>query len=130
VRGIANNKIGFGDLILLLRYFFKLKVSTHPSYYFFGNTLFGIINAIGATGYIAEDELLEHLKGFLQDLLQQYPESTLLQGLLFNETLPYKGNLLTRLHELDELIAPVEHQSVYVQLQNPLFVEQKDVSYA
>ena len=100
------------------------------SYYFFGNTLFGIINAIGATGSITEDELLEHLKGFLQDLLQQYPDSTLLQGLLFNETLPYKGNLLTRLHELDELIAPVEHQSVYVQLQNPLFVEQKDVSYA
>ncbi|MCO8080309.1 hypothetical protein NI457_12245, partial [Acinetobacter lwoffii] len=29
-RGIANSKIGFGDLILLLRYFFKLKVSTHP----------------------------------------------------------------------------------------------------
>ncbi|MFX4854286.1 hypothetical protein ABTC04_01595, partial [Acinetobacter baumannii] len=25
-----NSKIGFGDLILLLRYFFKLKVSTHP----------------------------------------------------------------------------------------------------
>ncbi|RSF42523.1 DUF4917 domain-containing protein, partial [Acinetobacter baumannii] len=26
------SKIGFGDLILLLRYFFKLKVSTHPNY--------------------------------------------------------------------------------------------------
>ncbi|RSB51633.1 MFS transporter, partial [Acinetobacter soli] len=25
------SKIGFGDLILLLRYFFKLKVSTHPN---------------------------------------------------------------------------------------------------
>ncbi|MCF4615477.1 helix-turn-helix transcriptional regulator, partial [Acinetobacter baumannii] len=33
VRGIANSKIGFGDLILLLRYFFKLKVSTHPNRY-------------------------------------------------------------------------------------------------
>ncbi|MBZ0474890.1 hypothetical protein AST19_18975 [Acinetobacter baumannii] len=33
VRGIANSKIGFGDLILLLRYFFKLKVSTHPNLY-------------------------------------------------------------------------------------------------
>jgi hypothetical protein len=32
VRGIANSKIRFGDLILLLRYFFKLKVSTHPSF--------------------------------------------------------------------------------------------------
>ncbi|MEG0486648.1 MAG: IucA/IucC family protein [Acinetobacter sp.] len=100
------------------------------SYYFFGNTLFGLINAIGATGYITEDELLEHLKVFLQNQLQQYPDSTLLQGLLFNPTLPYKGNLLTRLHELDELIAPVEHQSVYVQLPNPLFITEKDVSYA
>jgi siderophore synthetase component len=62
--------------------------------------------------------------------LQQYPDSTLLQGLLFNPTLPYKGNLLTRLHELDELIAPVENQSVYVQLPNPLFMTEKDVSYA
>ena len=33
VRGIANSKIGFGDLILLLRYFFKLKVSTHPNFH-------------------------------------------------------------------------------------------------
>ena len=32
VRGIANSKIGFGDLILLLRYFFNLKVSTHPNF--------------------------------------------------------------------------------------------------
>ncbi|OTT37478.1 hypothetical protein CAS80_07470, partial [Acinetobacter baumannii] len=30
-----NSKIGFGDLILLLRYFFKLKVSTHPSHVLF-----------------------------------------------------------------------------------------------
>ena len=100
------------------------------SYYFFGNTLFGIINAIGATGYITEDELLGHLTSFLQEQLQQYPDSSLLQGLLFNVTLPYKGNLLTRLHELDELIAPVENQSVYVELPNPLCISQKDVSYA
>ncbi|ENU30231.1 hypothetical protein F991_02030 [Acinetobacter sp. CIP-A165] len=100
------------------------------SYYFFGNTLFGIINAIGATGYISEDILLEYLKVFLQEQLLKYPDSTLLQGLLFNDTLPYKGNLLTRLHELDELISPVENQSVYVQLPNPLCISQKDVSYA
>ncbi|RSE28226.1 MFS transporter, partial [Acinetobacter junii] len=29
------SKIGFGDLILLLRYFFKLKVSTHPKLNYF-----------------------------------------------------------------------------------------------
>ncbi len=31
------------------------------SYYFFGNTLFGLINAIGATGYILKDELLKSI---------------------------------------------------------------------
>ena len=40
VRGIANSKIGFGDLILLLRYFFKLKVSTHPKNQRFNNKHF------------------------------------------------------------------------------------------
>ena len=63
-------------------------------------------------------------------LFAQYPESSLLHALLYQETLPYKANLLTRLHELDELIAPVEQQSVYVQLSNPLQLKQKDARYA
>lgn len=100
------------------------------SYYFFGNTLFGIINAIGATGYITEHQLLEELKSTLEDLLKVYPNSSLIQGLLFNKTIPYKGNLLTRLHELDELTASVELQSVYVQLNNPLWIKQEDIAYA
>lgn len=100
------------------------------SYYFFGNTLFGLINAIAATGYITEDKLLEQLQLSLHDLLEQYPESTLIQNLLFNPSLPYKGNLLTRLHQLDELIAPVENQSVYIQLPNPLFISHQDIRYA
>jgi siderophore synthetase component len=66
----------------------------------------------------------------MQQQLKQYPESTLLQGLLNKDTIPYKGNLLTRLHELDELIAPVSEQSVYIELPNPLALQQKDVAYA
>ncbi|MBU3845613.1 MAG: siderophore biosynthesis protein [Candidatus Acinetobacter avistercoris] len=100
------------------------------SYYFFGNTLFGIINAIGATGYITEQQLLEELKSSLEQLLKIYPNSSLIQGLLFNKTIPYKGNLLTRLHELDELTASVELQSVYVQLNNPLWIKHEEVAYA
>lgn len=108
----------------------KAFVDERFSYYFFGNTLFGIINAIGSTGYVSEQSLILLLKEKLQQQLKQYPESTLLQGLLNKDTIPYKGNLLTRLHELDELIAPVSEQSVYIELPNPLALRQKDVVYA
>ena len=108
----------------------KAFVDERFSYYFFGNTLFGIINAIGATGFVSEQDLLSVLQQHLFDRLKQYPESSLIQSLLYQPTLPYKGNLLTRLYELDELIAPVENQSVYIQLANPLYIKQEDVLYA
>ena len=108
----------------------KAFVDERFSYYFFGNTLFGIINAIGATGFVSEQDLLSVLQQHLFDLLKQYPESSLIQSLLYQPTLPYKGNLLTRLYELDELIAPVENQSVYIQLANPLYIKQEDALYA
>ena len=108
----------------------KAFVDERFSYYFFGNTLFGIINAIGATGFVSEQDLLSVLQQHLFDLLKQYPDSSLIQSLLYQPTLPYKGNLLTRLYELDELIAPVENQSVYIQLANPLYIKQEDALYA
>ena len=108
----------------------KAFVDERFSYYFFGNTLFGIINAIGATGFVSEQDLLSVLQQHLFDLLKQYPESSLIQSLLYQPTLPYKGNLLTRLYELDELIATVENQSVYIQLANPLYIKQEDALYA
>jgi siderophore synthetase component len=108
----------------------KTFVDERFSYYFFGNTLFGIINAIGATGFVSEQDLLSVLQQHLFDLLTQYPDSSLIQSLLYQPTLPYKGNLLTRLYELDELIAPVENQSVYIQLANPLYIKQEDALYA
>ena len=108
----------------------KIFVDERFSYYFFGNTLFGIINAIGATGFVSEQDLLSVLQQHLFDLLKQYPESSLIQSLLYQPTLPYKGNLLTRLYELDELIAPVENQSVYIQLANPLYIKQEEALYA
>ena len=108
----------------------KAFVDERFSYYFFGNTLFGIINAIGATGYVSEQDLLSALQQHLFDLLKHYPDSSLIQSLLYQPTLPYKGNLLTRLYELDELIAPVENQSVYIQLANPLYIKQEDALYA
>ena len=89
-------------------------------YYFFGNTLFGLINALGASGFITERVLLARLQDCLAEQYQLYPASSLLQRLLHDAQLPYKGNLMTRLHELDELTAPLEQQSVYLHINNPL----------
>ena len=109
----------------------KSFVDERVIYYLFGNTIFGLINALGATGFIDEITLLQRLQHTLQALLVQYPESTLLHWLLTADTLPYKGNLLTRLHELDELLAPLEFQSVYVTINNPLKVgSQQEQIYA
>lgn len=94
-------------------------------YYFFGNTLFGLINALGATGFVQERTLLNQLQQVLIKLQKTYPHSSILNALLHAETLPYKGNLMTRLHELDELVAPLEFQSVYVQIGNPLKLKQQ-----
>jgi siderophore synthetase component len=89
-------------------------------YYFFGNTLFGLINALGASGFITERVLLSRLQNCLIEQHQLYPASSLLQRLLHDSQMPYKGNLMTRLHELDELTAPLELQSVYLHINNPL----------
>ena len=109
----------------------KSFVDERVLYYLFGNTIFGLINALGATEFITEKTLLAQLQRTLQALLVQHPHSTLLHTLLHADTLPYKGNLLTRLHELDELLAPLEFQSVYVTINNPLKVgSQQEQIYA
>lgn len=41
--------------------------------------------------------------------------------LLQNPQLRCKANMLTRLHGLDELVGPVDTQSVYVTIANPLY---------
>lgn len=93
-------------------------------YYFIGNTLFGLINAIGMTGVVKEQQLIEMLQAYLIQAYQKYPESNLLKTVLHQDTFPYKGNLMTRLYDLDELQADIAQQSIYVNLKNPLYVAQ------
>ena len=101
-------------------------------YYFIGNTLFGLINAIGMTGAVQEQQLIEMLQSYLLQAYQKYPESNLLKTVLHHETFPYKGNMMTRLYELDELQADISQQSIYVDLKNPLYVRQviEEADYA
>ncbi|KAA9030679.1 IucA/IucC family protein [Niallia endozanthoxylica] len=92
-------------------------------YYFFFNHLFGLINAFGANRLIGEQHLLFMLKEELKDLKKHAGDHTnLLDSLLYEEKLPCKANLLTRVHDMDELVGSLATQSVYVHVTNPLTV--------
>ncbi|MGP4070072.1 IucA/IucC family protein [Halobacillus sp. B29] len=88
-------------------------------YYFFFNHLFGLINGFGVSGLIEEERLMDHLR--LR--LKEYLPSPLIQSLLEESKLPCKANLLTRLYDMDELVGPMEAQSVYTAVDNPLAVK-------
>lgn len=90
------------------------------AYYLVGNTIFGLITAIARTQLVSEATLLATFRDCLETLDRQYPHRSLFDLLLRSPTLPFKGNLLTRLHALDELTAPVETQSIYVDIPNPM----------
>lgn len=90
-------------------------------YYFFINNLFGLINAFGAGGVADERDLLAALRSALEELADTSPgTSNLIPSLLGAAKLPGKANLLTRLHDMDELVGDLETQSVYVEMDNPL----------
>jgi siderophore synthetase component len=90
-------------------------------YYFFINNLFGLVNAFGAGGVADERDLLSELRSTLEELFPSSPEvSELIPSLLHLRRLPGKANLLTRLHDMDELVGDLETQSVYVEMDNPL----------
>jgi spermidine-citrate ligase len=90
-------------------------------YYFFINNLFGLVNAFGVAGLADERALLAELRSVLEELEDSAPGSSrLIPSLLHDEKLPGKANLLTRLHDMDELVGDLETQSVYVEIENPL----------
>jgi len=91
-------------------------------YYPFLNAAVGVIDQLGLDGVADERELL----GLLRDRLARerevggrYPH-TLLDRLLDDERWPCKGNLRTRLHDMDELVGDIATQSVYDTIPNPL----------
>ncbi len=91
-------------------------------YYPFINQLFSVINAFGTQGLIQEKNLLEHTMQTLNAIGKeptQYP-FTLLSVLQQAEHLPCKGNLLTQLYDMDELVGDIAEQSVYIHVNNCL----------
>lgn len=90
------------------------------AYYLILNQVFSLICRFGVDGLQEEAVLLEVLRSALAEM-----EVTLVgagkrfvEGLLRNEQLACKANLLTRFHDVDELAEELE-QAVYTSIKNP-----------
>lgn len=92
------------------------------AYYLGINNVLGLIGALGAQRLADERLLLAAFRRFLGDIVSgPAPLRTPLPALLLDSpVLRCKANLLTRLRGLDELVGPVDTQSVYVTIANPL----------
>ncbi|MFF4101477.1 IucA/IucC family protein [Streptomyces sp. NPDC001903] len=87
------------------------------TYYLGINNVLGLIGAFGSQQLADERVLLAAFRRFLGKASGLGP---LPARLLDSPTLRCKANLLTRLGGLDELVGPVDSQSVYVTIANPL----------
>ncbi|GAA1265704.1 IucA/IucC family protein [Kitasatospora nipponensis] len=90
------------------------------AYYLGINHILGLIGAFGSQRLADERVLLAALRRFLGGPAATATGSALPAHLLESSQLRCKANLLTRLHGLDELVGPVESQSVYVTVPNPV----------
>ncbi|MGV9990594.1 IucA/IucC family protein [Streptomyces sp. NPDC003374] len=93
------------------------------AYYLALNNVCGLIGAFGSQRLADERLLLAAFRRFLAGLAcgPARTRSPLPERLLDSPVLRCKANLLTRLHGLDELVGPVDTQSVYVTIANPLY---------
>jgi siderophore synthetase component len=137
VRGVYRDSQGYfhraaahEDLVAILPGIGEASESVFPEaladerlvYYPFLNNALGVINALGVAGLIDEIELLRDLRDLLEAERERggtYP-ATLLDRLLDDADWPCKGNLTTRLHDMDELVGDISEQSAYVRILNPL----------
>lgn len=92
------------------------------AYYLGINNVLGLIGAFGSQRLADERLLLAAFRRFLRDVASGPARlrTSLPARLLDSPVLRCKANLLTRLHGLDELVGPVDTQSVYVTIANPL----------
>jgi siderophore synthetase component len=100
-------------------------VEDRMSYYLLRNQAMAVIGCLAVDGLATEPELLDVLTGRLRAALPALAAAgpdgdRLARRWLTEPTLPCKANLFTRLHGIDEVRAPLDAQSVYLNLPNPL----------
>lgn len=100
-------------------------VDERLSYYLLRNQALAVVGCLAVDGLADEYELLgvmaDRLRAALPALASAGPDGDrLARRWLEADSLPCKGNLLTRLHGIDEVLAPLDAQSVYLDAPNPL----------
>ncbi|APH06473.1 IucA/IucC family protein [Bacillus weihaiensis] len=97
------------------------------TYYLFMNQLFSVIYRFGADSLIEEDVLLTWSKERLQQVEKELSGcgKEFVHSILHKPKLSYKANLLTRLHDVDELTAELE-QAIYTKIDNPFTMISKE----
>jgi siderophore synthetase component len=100
-------------------------VDDRLTYYLLHNQALAVVGCLAADGIAEESSLLEVVRERLTvalPLLKAAGPSgdRLARRWLEAETLPCKANMLTRLRGIDEVVAPLDAQSVYLDIPNPL----------
>ncbi|RZT26343.1 siderophore synthetase component [Kribbella sp. VKM Ac-2569] len=100
-------------------------VDDRLTYYLLHNQALAVVGCLAADGVADEDDLLgvvrERLTLALPLLKAAGPSGDrLARRWLEADTLPCKANMLTRLRGIDEVVAPLDAQSVYLDIPNPL----------
>lgn len=131
-QGYFHRELAHADLCLLVPQLGEASESIFPEaladerlvYYPFLNLTLGVVDALGAAGCADEAILLGDLKRCLERERARPGRyaPTLLDRLLDDDRWPCKGNLRTRLCDMDELVGDIAEQSVYVSIPNPLHV--------
>ncbi|WEX75367.1 IucA/IucC family siderophore biosynthesis protein [Sinorhizobium numidicum] len=99
-------------------------------YYAFINSVLGMIGALGREGLVGEIVLLDMLRNELLRLEALEGANSRLVRKMLAPTLQCKANLKTRIARLDELVGPLETQSVYLEIVNPLLQTEKALADA
>ncbi|ADB32245.1 IucA/IucC family protein [Kribbella flavida DSM 17836] len=100
-------------------------VDDRLTYYLLHNQALAVVGALGVDGVADELALLDVVRERLADALPGLKAAgpdgdRLAQRWLTADELPCKANMLTRLKGIDEVVAPLDAQSVYLQIPNPL----------
>jgi siderophore synthetase component len=102
-------------------------VEDRLTYYLLYNQVLALVGAMGAEGLASERDLLAVVRDRLREALPLLAQAgqagvRLVERWLTAQTLPCKANLATRLRGIDEVTAPLDAQSVYLEIPNPLVV--------